>query len=265
MRPTLTTASTHEPRPIGRRPLVVALAALLAAVWVATGVAPVDRVEWLLEQLLPVAAVLFLVGSYRRLQLSDLSYAAVALFLALHLVGARHGYEHTPAGAWLQAALGTTRNPYDRVVHLAFGVLASYPVRELLLWRTGRRRLAASYLTLERVLAASAAYELLEWGAARLLAPELGQAFVGAQGDPWDAQHDVALALLGALASLAGVEAAHRARAAWRARRGLPALRSPRPPWLDDGGERRRAERRHAGGALDGAVAGAGATVVAGD
>lgn len=207
--------------PLRRRPLVAVLAALYAVAWTWCAWHPVDRAEWALEQLLPAGWLLFLVLAWRArlVRLSDASYAAVALFLAAHALGARYAYEATPAGAWLARRLGAApgaRNPYDRVVHLAFGGLFGYVARELWLRFGGFGRWARAWASVHAgvaVLAASAVYEIFEWGAASLFAPALGAAFVGAQGDLWDAPADMGMAALGALVGLVLVEGAHRVRA----------------------------------------------------
>jgi putative membrane protein len=211
----LSTASDHRPRAFRDRPLLHALLAAYGALWAWAAVAPVSRAEWAIENVLPLSVLAFLALSFRRLQLSDLSYVALAAFLALHAVGAHYGYEATPAGAWLQRTLALARNPYDRVVHLAFGLCVTYPLRELLLWRHRRHQGWAAYHALEAVLAFSAVYEVLEWLVAReATRPGLGAAFVGAQGDRWDAQWDMALAGGGALVTLGAVALARRAWAA---------------------------------------------------
>lgn len=234
--PSTATSPDLRDAPLRARPLVPCLLALYAAVWAWAAVGPPDRAEWWLEQLLPAGWLLFLALGWRArlVRLSDASCAALAVFLALHAAGARYGYEAAPAGAWLADRLGTgagafggafggpRRNPYDRVVHAAFGLCLGYVARELWLRFGGfgrRARLWASAHAAAAVLAASAAYEVLEWGAARALAPGVGSAFVGTQGDVWDAPADMAMAALGALVGLAGAEALHRVRARRRARR----------------------------------------------
>jgi putative membrane protein len=252
-----TTATAPHARdvPLRARPLVGPLLAAYAAVWAWCAVRPLDRAEWALEQLLPAGWLLFLALAWRKrlLRLSDASCAALAVFLALHAVGARYGYEATPAGAWLAERLGgAARNPYDRVVHLAFGVLLGYVGRELWLHFGAFPRFArawASAHALSGVLAASALYEVLEWGAALLFAPGLGSAFVGAQGDVWDAPADMAMAGAGAAAGLALVELAHRVRARARARAGArraadaPALPAPAGVYQPVDAARRHATR----------------------
>jgi putative membrane protein len=155
--------------PLRARPLVPALLAGYAAVWGWAALHPLDRAEWWLEQLLPAGWLLFLALAWRKrlVRLSDASCAATAAFLALHAVGARYGYEATPAGAWLAGALGgdaAGRNPYDRVVHAAFGLCLGYVARELWL-RFGQfprfARAWASAHAWAGVLAASAVYEIL--------------------------------------------------------------------------------------------------------
>jgi putative membrane protein len=217
----LSTATTHDPlsSPHGRR-LPLALAAAYAVVWGAAAVAPGSRGTWWLENLLPLSLLALLAGTYRRRALSDVSYLCLAAFLVLHAAGAHYGYAAVPAGEWLQARLRAvgwgTRNPYDRVVHLAFGLLLAYPLRELLRPQLRRPALAAP-LAVAAVVALGGAYEVLEWAAARLLAPDTATSFVGAQGDPWDAQQDVALAWGGAVLTVAATAVAHRRRARRRA------------------------------------------------
>lgn len=243
------TANTHVPTPFGRRRVVHALAAVYVAVWAVAAVRPVDRAEWVLENLLPLSAVAFLALSYRRLQLSDVSYAGLTAFLVIHAVGAHFGYEAVPGRSWLPAWLGLggggvggARNNYDRLVHLAFGLCVVYPLRELLLWRTRRARGWASLFAAETVVALAALYEILEWLVAAAAAPELGRAFVGAQDDAWDAQKDVALAAVGAVATLLATELLHRwAAHAWPWRY----LSPPPVPWAITG-DRRQQERRAA-------------------
>lgn len=201
--------------PLRERPLVPTLLAGYLAVWVWAAVHPVDRAEWWLEQLLPAGWLLFLVLAWRKrlIRLSDASCVALALFLVLHAVGARYGYEATPAGAWLSEWVGTARNPYDRLVHGAFGVCLGYVARETWLRFGQFPRFVRAWASVHAgvaVLAASAAYEILEWGVARLFAPGLGSAFVGAQGDVWDAPADMAMAAAGVAAGLALTELAHR-------------------------------------------------------
>ena len=211
----LTTASTHDPQsPPGERWLPPALAAAYALLWAAAAVQPVSRDGWLLENVLPAAILGLLGGMYRRWHLSDVSYLCVALFLALHAVGAHYTYGAVPLGEWLRgpragAAGWGGRNPYDRVVHFAFGLCWFYPTREALFYNVNRRG-TATLFSVAAVLGASAIYEVLEWGAALVVAPAAAARFVGTQGDPWDAQQDMALAWLGALVAAVLTAAASR-------------------------------------------------------
>ena len=242
MRPIqLSTASTHEPLadPRGRR-LPLALAVTYGLLWVAAAVQPLDRDAWWLENVLPLSLLALLAGLYRHWHLSDVSHLCVAAFLALHLAGAHYGYTEVPVGEWLRGvfrALGWgQRNPYDRVVHLAFGLLLVYPLREVLRPAL-RRRWAAGPLAVVAVLALSGMYEVLEWGVARLVAPATASRFVGAQGDPWDAQQDMALAWVGATVVALATAVAHRARARTRQRVApAPSPRHASAPVLSSGG-----------------------------
>jgi len=145
--------------------------------------------------------------SYRRLPLSNISYTLIFVFLCLHTVGAHYTYSLVPYDDWTESLTGSRlndwfgfeRNHYDRLVHFAFGLLLAYPIRELFLRVAGARGFWGYYLPLDLTMSFSMLYELIEWGAAVVFGGDLGHAYVGAQGDPWDAHKDMALATLGAL------------------------------------------------------------------
>lgn len=211
---------------------VTGLAALFAVIWLALAIQPRHRADWALENALVVLAVLVLALAHRRLALSRLSYALLFLFLSLHVIGAHYTYSEVPYDAWvttltgrsLNAQLGWHRNQFDRFVHLAYGLLLSYPVREVIVRVTGLRGFWGYFLPMDLVMSSSASYELIEWGAAIVFGGDLGIAYVGAQGDPWDAQKDMSLAALGAVVATAATAATHR----WRSGRN-ERLRASRP------------------------------------
>jgi len=170
-----------------------------AVVWIVTAIAPLDRKDWFLENLLVVALVAILAGTYRAFPLSDLSYLLITAFMTLHAVGAHYTYSEVPLGYWIQHAFGFSRNPFDRIVHCSFGLLMAYPIREVFLRVANARGFWAYYLPLDVTLAFSALYEIMEMVIATMVAPGTGAAWLGTQGDIWDAQKDMGLAALGAL------------------------------------------------------------------
>ncbi|HEX7125782.1 MAG TPA: DUF2238 domain-containing protein [Thermodesulfobacteriota bacterium] len=201
-------AASDRPRAdFGKNRRLKAIVGAYAVWWVLMAVRPVYPADWLLENLLVVPFVAVLAGTYRRFPLSDLSYGLVALFLALHAVGAHYTYSEVPIGDWAREAFGLSRNHFDRVVHLAYGLLLAYPVREVLQRAVRARDVVADLLALGVTLASSALYELIEWGVAVVVDPEAGAAYLGAQGDPWDAQKDMALAGLGAVVAMVATAA----------------------------------------------------------
>jgi putative membrane protein len=192
----------------------IAVLAAYLAVWAAAAVEPLYFDDWLLENVLVFVAVPILIGTYRRFRFSNASYLLVALFLALHAVGAHYTYSEVPLGAWMREAWQLDRNHYDRVVHLAFGALIGQPMYELLVHLGAARGRRATVLTVHVLVAWSGTFELVEALVAFVAAPDLGAAYTGAQGDPWDAQKDVALALGGALLWAAAATAIGVARGA---------------------------------------------------
>ena len=187
--------------------LAVPFAAL--AVWAA--IAPLDRHDWLLENVLTVAAVALLAATWRRFPLSRTSYALIFAFLCLHEVGSHYTYALVPYDAWsralfggsLDALLGWERNNYDRVVHFSYGLLLAYPIRELVVRVGDMRGFWGYFLPLDVTMSTSMLYELVEWGVAIVFGGELGMAYLGTQGDVWDAHKDMALASLGACLAMA--------------------------------------------------------------
>jgi putative membrane protein len=189
---------------------VSVLAVLLGVLWIALGIDPHDRHAWMLENALVVVAVALLAGTYRRFPLSRISYTLIFLFLCLHTLGAHYTYSEVPYDAWYESLTGRTlnevlgwkRNNFDRAVHFFYGLLLAYPIRELFLRVAGVRGFWGYFLPLDLTMSTSMLYELIEWMAAEIFGGDLGIAYLGTQGDVWDAHKDMALASLGALIAM---------------------------------------------------------------
>lgn len=192
------TASPSFPH---NRFLQIVLAAYVL-VWIGSAINPRDWLTWVLENILVVVFIGLMAATYRRFTFSNLSYLLIALFLSLHAIGTHTGYAHSPIGDWLKEALGLGRNPYDRIIHFGFGLLLAYPLRELLI-RTGNLGgKVASWMAVNLILAASVVFEIVESVVAETISPGTGPAWLGAQGDQWDMQLDLAVALIGGLAAV---------------------------------------------------------------
>ena len=161
------------------------------------------QLNWLLEVGPALLGFIALALTYRRLPLSNFCYVCVFLHTLVLIYGGYYTYAETPLGNWAKEAFHLSRNHYDRVGHLALGFFPVFIVKEVLLRVTPLRRGGWFYfLVLSVVMASAAAYELIEWWSTYLVAPEVGQAFLGSQGDPWDTQWDMFLALVGATVGL---------------------------------------------------------------
>ena len=186
---------------------------LLAAwfiLWLPLAFNPFDRRDWLLENALLFLALMLLAAPWRPFPLSRTSYTLIFVFLCLHTIGAHFTYAEVPYDAWFRQTLGFSidalfgweRNNFDRVVHFAYGLLLAYPIRELFLRVVAVKGFWGYFLPLDLTMSSSALYEMIEWVAAVLFGGDLGVAFLGTQGDPWDVQKDMALASLGALLAM---------------------------------------------------------------
>ena len=202
----MTTHPPHDPR-IGRAFLenrtLQALSLGYALVFVWSAIAPKYPRDWWLEMLLAFVFVATLIATHRRFVFSNLSYTLIALFLTLHTYGAHYTYAECAFGDWLKGALALQRNQYDRIVHFSFGALLAYPLHEIarrVLHLRGGWSFAVPWLA---ALALSGGYEIVEGWTARIVSPDLGVAYLGTQGDQWDAQKDMSLANTGSLISLA--------------------------------------------------------------
>ncbi|MDH4150882.1 MAG: DUF2238 domain-containing protein [Betaproteobacteria bacterium] len=177
----------------------------VCAIWViallASGIAPYDRLTWFMEVLPVLIAAPVLLASRERLPLTTLAYVLIAIHGLILIYGGAYTYARVPLGFWLQDVLGFDRNPYDRIGHLAQGFVPAIVARELLLrvFRIEGRKILF-FLVVCVALAISAFYELIEWWAALVMGAD-SQEFLGTQGDIWDTQWDMFLALLGAIAA----------------------------------------------------------------
>ena len=207
----MTPASAPRAAGRGRRRYVTVLVALFVVEFVALAISPVDRATWLLENMLVVFLGGALLASYRYFRFSRVSYTLIFAFLAMHELGAHYTYSLVPYDAWSHRLLGFSidqvfgfqRNQYDRVLHFSYGLLLAYPIREVFLRIAAVRGFWGYFLPLDLTMSTSMIYELIEWGAAVLFGGDLGQAYLGTQGDPWDSHKDMALASLGALCAMA--------------------------------------------------------------
>lgn len=182
---------------------VLGLAVLLALI--ASGIAPYDRATWLLEVSPVLIAVPLLLFSYRDFPLTRLLYVLIAIHALVLILGGTYTYARVPLGFWVQDLFELQRNPYDKLGHFMQGLVPALLAREILL-RLGflMRGRMLGFLSICVALAFSAFYEMLEWWVA-LIAGQGAEDFLGTQGDPWDTQSDMFMALIGAAAAVIGL------------------------------------------------------------
>jgi len=198
----LTTATMRVRSNFRKNRLLHVLLIVYLIVWVITAINPLHPDDWLLENMLVFIFVPLLLLTYKRFSLSDLSYITITAFMILHSIGAHYTYAEVPFGFWLKEIFDLSRNHFDRIVHFSFGLLMAYPIREIFLRVAHTKGFWAYYLPLDVTLAFSALYEIVEWFAAAITNPELGAAYLGTQGDQWDAQKDMGIAATGALSCM---------------------------------------------------------------
>ena len=182
--------------------LPVILGALVLIALIVSGIAPYDRITWLLEVVPVLVALPLLAATRRRFPLTNLLYVLIAAQALILIAGGAYSYARVPLGFWMEHALSLSRNPYDKIGHFAQGVVPAMIAREIFIrghYVTGRRMIA--FLSICVAMTISAMYELFEWWSALALGQGADE-FLGTQGDPWDTQSDMFFALIGASVAL---------------------------------------------------------------
>ena len=189
---------------------LLVLSVIFAVEWALLAISPYDRADWALENVIVVAFVILVAATYRQFPLSRISYTLILMFLLLHEVGAHYTYARVPYDEWfietfgfsLNQGLGFERNHFDRLVHFCYGLLLAYPIREVFIRIANVRGFWGYFLPLDLTMSTSMIFELFEWGAVELFGGDVGVAYLGTQGDVWDAHKDMLLASLGALCAM---------------------------------------------------------------
>jgi len=185
---------------------LLTLATIFAIELLALAIKPYDRHAWLLENALVFMFVVIFALTYKRFTLSRISITLIFIFLCLHEVGAHYTYAKVPYNMWTQeifgkslnSILGWERNHFDRFAHFFYGLLLAYPIREVFLRIANVRGFWGYFLPLDITMSTSMIFELFEWAAAEIFGGDLGIAYLGTQGDAWDAHKDMLLASIGA-------------------------------------------------------------------
>lgn len=164
---------------------------------------PRDRADWVLENFFPIGQLVAVALFYRYFKFTRLSYYMIFFYLFVQSWGGHYTYAEAAPFNWIRDEFNLARNHYDRVAHFMLGFLVGLPVRELLMHFITASRRWINFLTATVILAIGAFYEFIEWWVAILVAPELGDKFLGTQGDIWDTHWDMFLALVGAALTIA--------------------------------------------------------------
>lgn len=196
------TASSSEKRPFRQNRLLQLYAVLFLICWTVTYINTPNRTNWYTENVLTLIFIITLIGTHRTFKFSDLSYSLMFVYLLLHIYGAEYTYAENPLGYWLKDQFHAERNHYDRIVHFSFGLLLSYPMRDYFMNHFKWPAWVCWTLPCEITLSFSGMYELIEWLVADIFFPSEGDAYLGTQGDIWDAQKDMGIAFIGAITAM---------------------------------------------------------------
>jgi putative membrane protein len=198
----LTTASSIERQSFSENKLIKIYLAFFFILWGYTFAFTTDITNWFTENALTVVFLSGLVISFKKFKFSNLSYTLIFIYIFLHIYGAMYTYAENPLGYWLKDFFVLARNHYDRIVHFSFGFLLAYPMRDYFKnwfeWPTW----VCWVLPAEITMSFSGMYELIEWLVADVFFPSEGVAYLGSQGDVWDAQKDMGLAFIGAIIAM---------------------------------------------------------------
>ncbi len=168
-------------------------------IWFLLALSPRDRFTWFLENLLVFIFVPSLIFTFKKFRLSNISYTTITIFLILHSIGAHYTYSEVPFVKSIFDFVNFQRDNYDRLVHFSFGLLMVYPAREVITRSLNLNAFWRFYIPLIIIISSSASYEIIEMVTAMIVQPENAIAWLGIQGDPFDAEKDMLMAASGAL------------------------------------------------------------------
>ncbi len=194
-----TTTSSPTRTPFKQNYLLISFIIAFLIFWLSTLVGTTDIKNWIMENTLVVIFLSIMALTYKKFTFSDLTYTFIFVYLSLHIYGAMYTYAENPFGYWMKDYFHFERNHYDRIVHFSFGFMLAYPMRDFFLNKMQFPNWVGWLLPIEITLSFSCLYELIEWAVADVFFPEQGIAYLGTQGDIWDAQKDMFMAFTGAV------------------------------------------------------------------
>ena len=189
---------------------LIRLVGVFFLLWVFTFLFTSDRTNWLIENLLVIVLTPMVVLKLSAWGLQRATYYFLFAFATLHVIGSQYAYASVPFGIWLQDTFHLLRNPYDRMVHFSFGFLIAFPLQDIIIQKYKVSGWRQYIMPVEIILSLSAFFELIEWFIGGVLMPDCEKTYVGTQGDIWDAQKDMAMALLGAFLIMGIVSRVHK-------------------------------------------------------
>lgn len=205
-----TTASSEQRILFKDNVLLKTIGFVVIVYWASTFLFTPNKANWYTENVLTVLSLIVLLTSYKKFKFSDLSYLMFGIYLLLHMYGAEYTYAENPFGFWLRDTLSLGRNYYDRIVHFSFGFLLTYPMREYFKNYFDWPNWVCWVLPCEITLSFSGMYELIEWLVADLFFPAEGIAYLGSQGDIWDAQKDMSIAFIASIFAVLVIASARK-------------------------------------------------------
>ncbi len=180
---------------------------IIGLVW--SGISPKDYFTWMLEVAPVIIAVVILSLTYKNFRLTTLAYVLICIHAVILMVGGHYTYAEVPPGEWMKEWFGFERNHYDRIGHIAQGFVPAIIAREILVRTSPLKKGVWLFLVCCAIcLSISAVYEMIEWWVA-LISKEAADSFLGTQGDNWDTQSDMLMALIGAIVALASLSKLH--------------------------------------------------------
>lgn len=195
-------AAEREKKTATKRELLTLLS-IYAAGFLLLAIQPYDRSDWAMENFFPVSMLAATIIVYPHFKFTRLAYYLIFVYLFVQSYGGHYTYALAPPFNWLRDEFHLSRNHYDRLAHFMLGFLMAIPIREILVRYINTSRRWMAFITASIVLATGAFYEFIEWWVAVLVSPDLGDKFLGTQGDIWDTHWDMFLALVGAILALA--------------------------------------------------------------